>query len=251
LAQGELIVLFEGDDVSREDRVHHLVNAYLEHGRAVGALGSAVRKMGRDGVILGELTWPFTRGNADLIVQGKWNVVGCGLAIRRDCYFDVGAITHGLISGDIALWMRAAFLHRGGMAYIPRTLVDYRIHGGNTSSKISLNYASRSKLRISCQNLLKNEIAQVIELRKIARYRRDRSLSNAESDLIWLTAFRIARSRAALVFTIAKHPSRKWFLPALQALRHRRLRSLALRALALGICPFAYRIRFAGRITHA
>ena len=45
LAEGELIVLFEGDDVSAPDRVAHLVSAYRENGRAVGALGSAVRKI--------------------------------------------------------------------------------------------------------------------------------------------------------------------------------------------------------------
>src|SRR5439155_19844125 len=42
LAEGELIVLFEGDDESAPHRVETLVTAYLAHGRRVAALGSAI-----------------------------------------------------------------------------------------------------------------------------------------------------------------------------------------------------------------
>ena len=138
--------------------------------------------------------------------------------------------------------MRAVFLRDGGVACVARSLVDYRIHGGNTSRRFSLSYASRAALRASCGNLLKNEVAQVIELRKIARYRRGRSLSDADTEAMLRRATRLARSRAVLTFAIAKKPCRQWLLPALGTLRYRSLRPVGLRAAALALFPAAYRV---------
>jgi glycosyltransferase involved in cell wall biosynthesis len=245
LTEGELVVLFEGDDVSTAERVDRLVTAYRERGGEVGALGSAVRKMDRHGAISETLTWPVSRGDAAQLLQGKWPVAGCGLAIRRDCFSDIGPITHRLISGDIALWMRAAFLRAGGMAFIPDALVDYRIHGDNTSSRISLRFSSRAALRECCRSLLKNEVAQVVELKKIGRYRRRLSLRDPAVDPVLSSALTVAKARAALVLAIARTSCGKWILPAAAALRHRALRTLAIRTLALALCPFAYKLRLA------
>lgn len=245
LAEGELIVLFEGDDVSLPERTTKLVNAYRGYGRAVGALGSAIRRIDSNGELIGEVTWPVIKADASFLARGKWTVAGCGLVIRRDCFFDVGPITRQLISGDIAMWMRAVFVHDGGVAFVPQALVDYRIHGNNASAQISKRYASRAALRASCEMLLKNEVAQVIELKKIARYRIRRSLSDTKTDMILSQMLGAARSRAALTYALARKPCRKWFLPAVTALRYRGLRLFALRAAALGLCPFAYRIYLA------
>jgi hypothetical protein len=179
---------------------------------------------------------------AEMRPPGNGYLVGCGIAVRRECFSAFGPITERLISGDIALWMRADYVRNGGVLLVPRPLVDYRIHNENTSGRFSLRFSSRAALRASCAALLNNEIAQVVELKKIARYRLSAGLKDAALDRLWSRTFRVTRSRAALVLAIAKRPCREWLFPVVRSLRHRALRPLAVRALALGLCPPAYRI---------
>ena len=159
LTEGELIVLFEGDDISIPDRVAQLVQNYRAREGRVGALGSGIRKIDRQGTLGEEVSWPTTSGDAWTMVRSEWNVHGCGLAIRRDCFFEVGLINRHLISGDITLWMRGAFVQEGGLAQVPNALVLYRLHGDNVSSRVRLGFESPEFLQECCRQLLKNEIA--------------------------------------------------------------------------------------------
>ncbi len=240
LTQGELIVFFEGDDISVPERVACLVSAYQNHSRAVAALGSAVHTIDQNGQRLETITWPATRGDATLLVAGGWTVSGCGLAIRRDCFVDVGPISIGLISGDIAFWMRAVFLRSGGVACVPQPLVNYRLHGDNTSGKVVLSYSSRAVLRECCRRLLRNEVAQVLELKKIAIYRRSNRLQDSVNEGAWTRSFRTAQSRAGLTLAVSRQSRAKWIVPALRALRYRRLRGFAIRVIARALYPFAF-----------
>src|SRR5207253_10651886 len=112
-------------------RVVELVKACRGAGGKLGALGSSIRSMDRQGVLGGEISWNISEGNGWTLVRGEWNVHGCGLAVRRDCCSAVGPIRRQMICGEIALWMRAAFLREGGLACVPQVLVCYRTHINN------------------------------------------------------------------------------------------------------------------------
>jgi len=236
-ARGELVVLFEGDDVSLPRRVARIVETYLAHGRQLGALGSGILRVDEDGGGGEQVIWPRLRGDPWSLVRGDWTVSGCSLAIRRDCFSNTGPISRHLISGDIALWMRAAFARDGGLAQIPEALVHYRIHGANVSAGWRLDSASPQRFQASCRRLLKNEVAQVFELRKIARYRRSANLSDESGQNAWSALFRIARLRAELVMSVSRRSRLVWTVPAVRCLRHRALRSLAFRTLAMALFP--------------
>jgi glycosyltransferase involved in cell wall biosynthesis len=251
LAEGELIMLCEGDDVSQSERADRLVQRYLELDRTVGALGSSIRIISEQGEPRRVVSWPRLRGDAATLARHAWPVHGCTLALRRDCISDFGSITHGLISGDIAMWVRAAFLERGGLAQVPEPLVDYRMHAENVSSGFTLDYTSVADLRKSCQRLCRNEVAQVIELKKVARYRSRLGKSDAGLDQAWQQLFREARARAQLVLAIVHRPRSHWVKPAITAMREPGLRSLAVNALLLAYAPMllkAYRQVRSGRL---
>lgn len=237
MAGGELIVLFEGDDVSAPTRVELLTSKYLAARREVAALGSGIQKMDVHGCAFEEVSWLDLQGDVQLTTENGWTVQGCSLAFRRDCFFDIGPISRHLISGDIALWMRACFVRNGGLALVPAPLVKYRIHSENTSAGVRLDYTSPAALRECCRRLLKNEIAQLFELRKIARYRRHVQISGDSTDALWAVLYRTALQRAKLVFAVSKYSRARWICPAAAAMRHAPMRRLALRVLALALIP--------------
>lgn len=245
LAEGELVVMFEGDDESLPERVEKLVNAYLTRFRRVGALGSAIQVIDGHGQAGALVSWPARTGDAWTALSGEWAVHGCGLAFRRDCFFEIGPIGKRLISGDIALWMRAAFVAAGGMLQVREPLVNYRIHGGNVSKGLTLDFTSPEALRACCSNLLKNEVAQVLELRKIDRYRRRVGLLNDGLTAAWKAHFKIAEARARFVFAVSRKSRLSWIWSSAAAVPHAQLRGRALRVMALAILPWArswYRI---------
>jgi hypothetical protein len=240
LAEGELIVLFEGDDESAPDRVQRLVEAYIARKGAVAGLGSAILQMEPNGCTAAALPCSIRTGDAWTIFRGDWAVPGCGLAFRRDCFFEIGPISKGLISGDIALWMRAAFVRNGGMLQVSDPLVRYRMHCANVSKRFTIEFKSTQVLRTCCRNLLRNEVAQVFELRKIARYLRRAHLEEDEVHTVWKAHFRLANARAKLVFAVSKKSRTRWIGPALIAMKFPLLRGKALRVIALAFFPWAH-----------
>jgi hypothetical protein len=237
-AEGELIVLFEGDDVSVPERVRKLVEAYVVRRRAVAGLGSAVLQMDSRGHTGARPALSGQIGDAWTLFFGCWAVPGCGLAFRRDCFFEIGPINKRLLSGDIALWMRAVYMKQGGVLQLADPLVHYRMHGANESRKFLLEFGSPKILQACCVNLLKNEVAQMLELRKIARYRKRIGLRD-EFDAAWTAHYSIARARAAFVFAIGRKSRIAWIGPALLAAKFPPLRGISLRAISLAIFPWS------------
>lgn len=223
LAEGELIVLFEGDDISEPTRVRKLVDRYVEVDRAVAALGSGIVRMDEAGRLGDVVLWPLPRAGAREITSGEWGVHGCTLAIRRDCVDRFGPITSTFFSGDGPLWMRAAFLPRGGAAQVREPLVRYRTHGSNVSSRIRVDYESVATLRASCRYLLSNEVAQLVEL---ARIRRVIPLSEMteRQRAAYRAVRRVTRKRARLVRAIGWHGRARWLGPLASAGREPQLR---------------------------
>jgi glycosyltransferase involved in cell wall biosynthesis len=242
LAEGELIVLFEGDDESVPQRVAKLVDAYRDAHRRVAALGSAIWKMDAAGQRQTLVSWPHKTGDAWTALRGEWTVHGCGLSFRRDCFFEIGPISRRLFAGDIALWMRAAFLWEGGMLQVPEPLVRYRIHDHNASKGIYFNYSSPQALRDCWSDFLKGEVAQVLELKKIDRYRRRKGLQGDSLQAAWEAHFNLAQARARLTFAVSRKSRMSWIWPALMAFGFPPLRGKALRVIALALFPYAHAV---------
>lgn len=241
LTEGELVVLFEGDDISAPDRVERIVAVYEESGRRVAAIGSSITLIDRDGNVIRQIDWPLRVAGARDVQEGRWQVHGCTLAIRRSCFTEMGPVARGLISADIALWVRAAFSVPGGLAQLTGVpLVKYRVHGENVSTRFSLSFASRAALRESCRVLLPNERAQVEELRTIERYRARMKAVDADADRALRALQREARARARLVTAIAQRSRAAWVGAALSAMRERALRNKAVRVIITAISPAVY-----------
>jgi glycosyltransferase involved in cell wall biosynthesis len=239
LCSGELVVLFEGDDVSTPDRVARLVAEYVRLDRAVGALASGIRLIRSDGMYRSTVVWPSGRSDARSLVRHEWSVHGCSMAFRRECVSEIGPLSRRLISGDNGLWLRAAFVRDGGLALIGAPLVDYRMHDTSVSSFFQLDYSSARSLRASCHRLRAHEIAMLLELRKIKVYRERLGAPDRSLDVAWQALWQESRARAALVTTVAGKPRIRWLPVAARALRYPALRGFALNAITLALLPWA------------
>ena len=227
LAEGELIVLFEGDDESVPERIAKIVGAYLLRKRQVAALGSAVR-FKYSGGRMGAIVWP----NVD---RGPH---GCGLSFRRDVFFEIGPISRRLIAGDIALCMRSLFVPEGGIFLIQDPLVHYRVHDKNVSKLFRWDFSSIRALRECCSKLVKNEVARIFELRKIRRYCQRLSVDRDDLERDWQTLFRLSRARANLVLAVSRRPRLYWVWPAIVACKFPVWRGKALRVIAVALFPW-------------
>jgi glycosyltransferase involved in cell wall biosynthesis len=239
LCSGELVVLFEGDDVSAPDRVARLVAEYVRLDRAVGALASGIRLIRADGSYSSTVVWPTGRADAWSMVRHEWSVHGCSMAFRRECVSEIGPLSRWLMSGDNGLWLRAAFVRDGGLALIGEPLVDYRVHDTNVSSHFQIDYSSGKSLRSSCFRLRAHEIALLHELRKIKVYRDRLQVPDRTLDAAWQALWQESRARAALVSTIASKRRLAWLPVAARALRYPALRRFALNAITLALLPWA------------
>jgi glycosyltransferase involved in cell wall biosynthesis len=227
LAEGELIVLFEGDDESVPERTTKIVDAYVARKRRIAALESAIQLMDCGGRI-GTVVWPTENGALH----------GCGLSFRRDVFFEIGPISKRLMSGDIALWMRAAFVPEGGTLQVRAPLVHYRVHDTNASMRLRWDFSSVKALRECCSNLVKHEVAKVFELRKIRGYRRRLGAERDDLQSEWETLFHLSRARARLVLAVSRRSRLYWVWPALVACKFPVLKGKALRVIAVALFPW-------------
>lgn len=236
LAEGELIVLFEGDDISEPDRVALLVARYLAVDRRIGGLGSGITRMSAEGALQDEVIWPVTGATAGEVADGRWAVQGCTLAIRRSAWQQFGPITRSLKAADLALWWRAAFAEEGGLSFVPKALVRYRSHFTNVSSTFRLRFDSLAAMKSACTFLLPHEVAQVVEVKRMQRAR-PLSRMTDEQRAAFADLMRVSKKRARLVYAIAKKPRYQWIRPVIAALREPQLSGFAIRALSTGISP--------------
>jgi hypothetical protein len=236
-AEGELVVVFEGDDISVPTRVSQLTAAYISNDRRVSALGSSVIRIDEDGAPHETVVWPTTKCGAVTFVRNGWAVAGCTIAFRRDCFEEVGRISHHLLSGDIALWMRAVFMPGGRLLQIPSPLVYYRGHSANVSRSRLLTYNSLESLTEFASAWVRNEIAQVGEWRKIAKYRAVRTDESDRDAKEFVHLGRVIRARARLTYAIAKCSRASWVIPVLSAARFSSLRRFSLRCLIAAFSP--------------
>lgn len=134
LAEGDIVVMMAGDDVSRPDRVQLLLDAYARHPRTM-AIGSGFEPVDADGrpVRIDFHNFADHFGLRELArARGFSTLLGAALSFRREVFQRFGPL-RGSVE-DNALTLRAALL--GDCRNLPEPLVLYRQHKGSVSDGI-------------------------------------------------------------------------------------------------------------------
>lgn len=136
LAEGELIVMAAGDDLSEPQRVATLARRWLEAGRPAG-LCSRASVIDGDGVMVDALYDGYdtqfpepdeTRATSlrAYASDGSRNVLGCTAAYRRDVFAWFGPLADDVINEDNSMACRCWLLDR--ILFVNEPLVRYRKH---------------------------------------------------------------------------------------------------------------------------
>jgi len=135
IANGELIVLAAGDDVSEDYRTIELVQYWLLHNKKHDAIWSAVNLIDEHGVVTGELRKPVSGDPIDRQINKMVPcLIGSAHATTKRLFLQFGPLNDDVVYEDRVLAFRS--LCAGGLAYIDKKLVKYRIH----SNSVSKNY---------------------------------------------------------------------------------------------------------------
>lgn len=140
-ASGDIIVFFDGDDISDSSRVRRVVNAFVTR-PDVQAVYSAYSLIDEDGRTLGRCQPPMPpsglSASAWFARVGAY-ASGGTLAIRRAIVDSFGALIP-TVHEDVTLPFRASLL--GDVAYLDEALVDARRH----PASLTQNYAAYASL---------------------------------------------------------------------------------------------------------
>lgn len=150
-AQGELIVLAAGDDISEPHRVERLVAAWVGEGRPSGILHSAVFTLPDNPALSGNLLEDgATFGSMSplgVVRNDGEGVLGASMAFTKDLFSRFGPLPPGTLFEDRVLGFRAILT--GKVCYLREPLVRYRIHDGNVSG--SNIYADAARWERFCR----------------------------------------------------------------------------------------------------
>jgi glycosyltransferase involved in cell wall biosynthesis len=142
LAEGELIVLSAGDDISLPDRTEQLVQAWQAHDQKPTSIYSDYDWISETEYI-GEKAFPSAAPQRDgecenirsslasFAAAVKPCVYGCTHAFSRDLYTFFGPLTNNVTYEDMALSFRSHAI--GSLLYVRQRLVLYRRHSANVS----------------------------------------------------------------------------------------------------------------------
>jgi glycosyltransferase involved in cell wall biosynthesis len=140
-ANGELIILAAGDDVSLPDRAAVLVKEWIKGGFPAG-IGSAVTMIDSTGVETGyregfcgaidlEVGDSLQIASLDAYLHDSgFGLMGCSAAWSREILDVFGRLPHDLMNEDSAFSLRALLI--GKLLCVKTKLVKYRIHESNT-----------------------------------------------------------------------------------------------------------------------
>jgi glycosyltransferase involved in cell wall biosynthesis len=130
-AQGDLIILAGGDDISHTERTSRVVHHWVEAGKGANAIYCGARRMDRHGNCFGHMTTELEMGpmTPEHLMTYKGHkrplaIGACG-AYARSLMDHFGELDPALPIEDIPLLARACMLD--GIVYIDEDLVDYRV----------------------------------------------------------------------------------------------------------------------------
>lgn len=161
-AQGELLVVAAGDDVSLPQRVERLVEAWLAHERRPDLLASALADLDAEGRVHGQIV-PDDLGAYATLAQ--WaarppHVIGAAQAWTKRLFERFGPLPPGTVAEDLVMVFRA--LGSGGAITLREPLVQYR-RGGISRRRRNLH------ARDVVERLLKNNRHALVETEQMLK----------------------------------------------------------------------------------
>ncbi len=161
-AEGELLVVAAGDDVSLPQRCTRTVEAWLAHGRRPDLIASALVDIDAEGRPHGELRpsdlarW---RSAADW-VRERPHVIGAGQAWTRRLVERFGPLPPGTVAEDLVMGFRA--IVSGGAVTLEEPLVRYR-RGGLSRRRRALTAEAQTRRLVSNARHAVVELPQLLE----------------------------------------------------------------------------------------
>jgi glycosyltransferase involved in cell wall biosynthesis len=136
-ATGDFVTITSADDWMEPQRLDRLVRAFDAAPDSVGLVFSGVRLVDRDGRELALLHsepgsaptgWIYPQEIAMPVVPTP------SVMVRRSVYDFVGAFNEDDVVEDYDMWLRVCRSFH--VQHVPQTLVNFRWHGGNTTTRI-------------------------------------------------------------------------------------------------------------------
>jgi glycosyltransferase involved in cell wall biosynthesis len=127
LAEGQLVVVAAGDDISLPARTKELVEVWS--GGGVTSVYSDVITIDENGVVRKAVSSSVGRPIAswkEIIQDDKWIASGCSQAWDRTVFDTFGPLPNSAVAEDAVMAFRSALL--GKVAYVDKGLVKYRQH---------------------------------------------------------------------------------------------------------------------------
>ena len=161
-AQGELLVVAAGDDVSLPQRCEQLVGAWLAQGRRPDLLASALADLDAEGRVHGEIVPSDLAAYTSL---AQWAaqppfVVGAAQAWTKRLFDRFGPLPPGTVAEDLVMVFRA--IGSGGAITLREPLVQYR-RGGISRRRRNLH------ARDVVERLLKNNRHALVETEQMLK----------------------------------------------------------------------------------
>ncbi len=150
-AKGAYIARMDADDVAHPDRLKKQV-AFLNTRSDVIVVGSQARVINAEGEVVGKKTYPCDHDSIYRMYPIVHPIVHPSCMIRRSLLPDrnkLYALRYG-VNDDYYTFFS---LHQyGKFANLPQMLLDYRIHGANSSlQNLKEKYATTSKIRMAAR----------------------------------------------------------------------------------------------------
>lgn len=161
-AQGELLVIAAGDDISLPQRCEKLVQAWLAHERKPDLLASALADLDAEGRVHGEIV-PSDLGTYASLAQWAAQppfVVGAAQAWTKRLFDRFGPLPPGTVAEDLVMVFRA--IGSGGAITLREPLVQYR-RGGISRRRRNLH------ARDVVERLLKNNRHALVETEQMLK----------------------------------------------------------------------------------
>ena len=170
LAQGELIVLAAGDDISVPERVASIYNSWERTGRKAYSILSGYRRMSPEGALEEEVTFPreeFVKERVSDYLKRNRPMYGpgCVQACHRDVFRVFGPITAAPDIEDNTITIRGRFL--GEILLMREILVHWRRTGVVSSKKDSnwvweqdekYRFQTRKQVLLDLENIPNNRL---------------------------------------------------------------------------------------------
>lgn len=157
MSSGELIVVAAGDDISLPNRTSVLVKRWLDGGKRVDSLHSAVIKISDAAEEIGLWRTPLCKSSnvSDYIKHSV--IIGATHAWTKRCFDFYGPIRSTVSREDRVIGFRSIML--GGVEYIDFPLVRYRLSGmSNTCYGVSNDRVIERETQMYIEELTQNFI---------------------------------------------------------------------------------------------